>query len=387
VPFEFPEFPENLPNDQNVLLEIAAPTNNESSFSQIIQDTGTIISNSTILNKNLTLIYVHVGKTGGTTLDSVLRSNCEWYETRPGKRKKCLKKLQLNRLEESMVSKVTKATTHTDPRHDFKHQMSQTNGFLVTVRNPISRVVSAFNTEHPRNALAKKKNAANLENVHINLRKFYLNCFPTVEDLAQSLLAYYNTRNNNNTTSDAAAEECYLLGANTLQGRGNPFVASHLRTNYAFYAKYTFEPHPERPVLVARTEYLWEDMKRIDQSFLGGAGVFAKDGSAFTHGSIKKRTVRDGLSPLGKEVVCCYIANELSIYEGLVRGALNLSPLEKEQTMSQVYQDCGLTNSSLLAPGQSAALERLLKPDGAKHTILSFPWEAWARGSDSGCPR
>lgn len=270
---------------------------------------------------------------------------------------------------------------------------------MVTVRNPVSRVVSAFNMEHPRNTVKKKDGDTTislLENVHHTFRTFYLECFPTVEHLAQRLLLLGNKRNRRNTTD----QECFVRGSKTLRGQGRPFVASHLKMNYGFYAKDTFGAYPERPVLVARTEHLWDDLKRIDLS-LGGNGVFSSAGLAVTHGS-EKRAVRDGLSQMGKEIICCYISNELSIYENLVRRAINLSPSEKEETLGQVYQDCGLTNSSWVLANEHgegggvfvAALERWRSArtdnstDGTVTTTgTSFPWENWAASTDSGCPR
>jgi hypothetical protein len=324
-----------------------------------------------VANLNLTLVYVRVGKTGGNTLNSVLRSNCRWY-TESGKRTKCLRALDDDAdSEESAVSKVTKATTHVRKRKSFKTWIKESNGFLITVRNPVGRVVSAFNMEHPRNTVRKVEN---LNKVHKNFQIFYLECFPTVEHLAQKLFAYSQKH-------DEEDKECYDRGSKILRGQGNPFVASHLKANYGHYAKYTFGKYPDRSVLVARTEHLWDDMKVIDQS-LGGSGVFLAAGSVATHGS-EKYVVSDGLSQFGKEVVCCYIASDISIYENLVRRAVNLSPSEKEETMAQVYNDCGLTNSSLVA-GNTVALERF-RPAGA--SAASFSWEEWAKSSESGCPQ
>ena len=39
-------------------------------------------------NKNRTIMYMHIGKTGGTTLDVVLRSNCGWGD-RPQASQQC----------------------------------------------------------------------------------------------------------------------------------------------------------------------------------------------------------------------------------------------------------------------------------------------------------
>ena len=46
-------------------------------------------------SSNHSIVYVHVGKTGGTTLDQVLQANCRWYQA-GFRRRKCLKELEKN---------------------------------------------------------------------------------------------------------------------------------------------------------------------------------------------------------------------------------------------------------------------------------------------------
>ncbi len=312
--------------------------------------------------RNLTLMYVHIGKTGGTTLNTVLRSNCEWYNSAVAKQK-CLqtRKGQM----ESMVSQRTKATMHTQPRKLFHQWIHQTTAFLVTIRNPIDRAVSAFYMEHPLNT------GTELTNMHWSVSQFYQDCFPTIQHMAE-ILQKNHSRIKNGTDMDS---NCYDRGKKTLLGKGRPSVASHLRLNYAFYGRHTFLKYPEIPVLVARTETLWEDMMQIDQ-FLGGNGILPSSGSVHTHGS-EKYSISSGLSKQGKKILCCFLATELAIYETLLRRAINLSPIEKEATANRVYDDCGVTNSSL------AVKEPIVSQTDMGRTI--FAWEKWANNSDSGC--
>lgn len=92
---------------------------------------------------DLALLYLHVGKTGGMSLDRILRSNCNW---RKGKdqRKKCYEAL-LTGNDELLLSKKTKATLHMElPPAETIRSLCHNQEILWTLRNPISRMVSAL---------------------------------------------------------------------------------------------------------------------------------------------------------------------------------------------------------------------------------------------------
>ena len=75
-----------------------------------------------------------------------------------------------------------------------------------------------------------------------------------------------------------------------------------------------------------------------------------------------------GLSAKGKKIICCYIADELEIFEELMRRAMNLSPQEKEEGLASTYDDCQVSSRN--------------HPDTTR-----FPWKAWVQNSElSGCP-
>jgi hypothetical protein len=304
------------------------------------------------------LVYIHVGKTGGTTLDYVLRSNCYWYSS-ISKRNIC--NGALNRQEEeeqeqggihTMISKSTKATLHMKPKNEFDMWIDDATAFLVTLRNPIARAVSAFNMQHPNNTAVWRPTKRPLAHMPL-LIKFYHGCFPTVEHLATAM-ERADPQNN-----------CYAAGLDTLIGSGHPKVAPQLRFNYAYYHNMTSRRYPERPVLALRTEHLWDDVKRVDR-LLGGSGIFPRAGEARTWGS-EQYHVHEGLSPSGVRTFCCILAAELQIYEILLREAVNLSPSEKEMTLIKVYDQCGLNAASV---------------NGKEH----FEWVEWANNPESMCP-
>lgn len=194
------------------------------------------------------ILYLHVGKTGGTTLNSVLRSNCGWLEGAKVKRE-CLARLPK---VESVISHLTRKTIHVRYRPpDVEFTKENATSFLFTVRNPVSWVVSAFNMEHLMNCKQKDLYATHMKGI------FYKKCFPTIEDLAETLsikVRFSETKNvtvqdfHNPNITDVI--DCYDLGRNTLLGKGHILHVSHLNNNYGWYASKTILKYPEKKFLL-----------------------------------------------------------------------------------------------------------------------------------------
>jgi Sulfotransferase family len=137
-------------------------------------------------NAERSILYVHVGKTGGTSLDVALLSNCRWYHY-SSSRKRCFDnfhKISNNsnittRGGESVLSTLTNFTMHCRAWNDFHRGVHHTTSFLFTVRNPIHRAVSAFDmgrNANPSGAGGRRRKV-----------RFYEECFPTAEDLVWSV--------------------------------------------------------------------------------------------------------------------------------------------------------------------------------------------------------
>ena len=349
------------------------------------------------LNDDRTILYLHVGKTGGTTLDRVLRSNCESHQTaRPARIRDCLERLLK---PEPVLSHLTKKTMHAKiHRIHRKDPFAQKNAtsFLFTVRNPIDRAISAFNMDHPKN------NPDIKDDYFIHMRSiFYDKCFPTIEDLASILAAKANEtkkvivqdyKDPNVTT----VEDCFNLGQKTLRGRGHSVQNGHLVDNYDFYASLTFLKYPEKEVLVIRTENLWGDIEDLNlqladalvkHQVVYNATVLHRreetasaltfrniTGLSITHGS-ERYVVTSDLSQEGKESLCCILSDENQIFENIVRRATNFDKLEKEKYLDGLYSDCGVTKLDREKYHQTIPFSE----DAA------FSWSQWSSGT--GCKK
>ena len=75
------------------------------------------------------------------------------------------------------------------------------------------------------------------------------------------------------------------MGENVLKGKtagGGP----QFQWNYNFYNDYTIKKYSNHSVAVLRTEYLWDDIKKLEQA-LGGSGDFKNVGFKHSHESEK----------------------------------------------------------------------------------------------------
>ena len=357
-----------------------------------VNDT-TTPKNTSSTHIDRTIVYLHVGKTGGTSLNKAFRANCEWLSSGKGK---CFEQLIQ---PETVISHLTKKQVHAQIRKNDPFFSVNATSYLFTIRNPIARAISAYNMDHPKNSPQ-----SNPYFVFWKTR-FYEKCFPFVEDIASVLLDKFERNETKTATmpaynapNDTSTIDCTGLAQEALQGKAHVLTVSHLSTNYRFYANPTFIRHPEKEIFVVRTENLWNDIDELNTALAGTLVKYGevynatilenKDltatslafknvtGYAMTHGSGEYK-VKSGLSKKGKEIICCHLSEENQIFEDLVRRAANLDSLEKNRYLDGLYSDCGITEANQREFEQGDADEKEEGHHG------SFDWSRW---SDSiGC--
>jgi hypothetical protein len=139
------------------------------------------------------------------------------------------------------LSLLTIDTLHTRPRGN--------NGFWIAMyaTPSISRAVFVFNMDHSNNLWVPH------EGIRKRRKNFYLDCFPTVEDLARMLA---KNRREEYITANYSHDACVKMGRDILNGKGIEVVNGHLLFNYARYAKLTSLKYPKKEVFAVRTEKL-----------------------------------------------------------------------------------------------------------------------------------
>jgi len=265
------------------------------------------------------------------------------------------------------------------------HGLRDATAFLIPVRDPLDRLVSAFNYHHPSNKIKGFSCEGRRQPRYWSLDSFYCQCFPTVNDLAD-VFVNTNTRgggkNKKNMkfvkshdvsatekTSCLDVAETILRGKSTYQkwptndqfeadnaldkklmdfgetksNRMVPFI-EHLSINYGFYYRRTLAKRPRKDIVAIRTEHLYQDLQALEHSVGGTAKI---DGNSTGHrsetynsdASVVSDTVTD---PKRLQALCCAIASEAAIYIELIERASNLAPLQKKETLDAFSKKCNL---------------------------------------------
>jgi hypothetical protein len=280
------------------------------------------------------MLFIHVGKSGGTTLQGVLRVHCEEMLARKNKSEGrfCLSQLE----PESRLSQVVKFSVHCRSAARKGHKAGS---FLFILRHPVDRAISWYNVVNPANCEPGnnvsgpncKVRTEITANPYGQASKFFT-CFPQIEDWVLAL------------RQDSNVSRCSELAWKMVKGdmRKRDRFSGHMYYNARMYASQTTLLYPEKLVFVIRTEQLWKDTIDLDLS-LGGNGTFGeKEGSKYTHGSEALKTSRK--SPLLVEDIkslCCGLIDEMDIYRELVLRAVNLGKVSAQETWQGAIQKCG----------------------------------------------
>jgi len=127
------------------------------------------------------------------------------------------------------------------------------------------------------------------------------------------------------------------LGENVLKGKtfgGGP----HFKLNYNFYYNYTIKKYINHSVAVIRTEYMWDDIIKLEQA-LGGSGEFKNVGFKHSHGS-EKYELDARISISNTIYLCCLLHEDIEIYQQLILKSINLNEMQKRESLSNLMTLC-----------------------------------------------
>jgi len=275
--------------------------------------------------------FIHIGKTGGMTIVKSFKLGRKRNEV------KCIMKLRVNttanisscntnRAHDSKIYNHTIGHYHmhgADMKKDEKEWLLQnSNTFLYAVREPISRIISAYNYH---------REEYNQDLSYARKYKRFIDCFPLGINDTVNILRM--KRNDNNDTEI----QCRTLGENVLKGKtfgGGP----HFKLNYNFYNDYTIKKYINHSVAVIRTEYMWDDIIKLEQA-LGGSGDFKNVGFKHSHGS-EKYELDARISIPNTIYLCCLLHEDIDIYQQLILKSINLNEMQKRESLSNLITRC-----------------------------------------------
>lgn len=266
--------------------------------------------------------FVHIGKTGGSTLSVLLRNGCHSYMRHPCR----------NVTDETTASQRIQSYYHVpdfgllpQSKHDF---------YLVTVRDPLDRTISGFVYDHYRNQQAR---GIPLTQLALDRTKAAYSCFPKLETFAGYLegdpsdFDYPFAKNIINNTS------CQDLARAAMAGRVRIF--NHLYFGYARIQQ-LIPDMGHQILLVSRQEHLWSDWQAINR-------VLGQTSSVVQPASAIRRNMTHLVLPVGRQLsrrraraLCRALADEYRAYFGLLRQAVNVQPAHVEQALAKARHNC-----------------------------------------------
>lgn len=327
------------------------------------------------------IVYVHVGKTGGITLETGVpipttivtmilqcivkqqqeqemhgrtnftlnqtRTTCwnKHYVTSKFAQARKKRKLGLAQITRHVLAHKHLYSQRYKP-HEMLFAMQHLDTFLITTRNPVDRIVSAFN--YHRNEYFQVMETGTPEKKRVLggvMKQVFYDCFPDVRYMAEELAHIFFRLHTPNSTKVYKQMTCGQL-AFRLLSRTHPQHTpewAHYTSNYRWYTKLTIDKRPDASLLVVRTEYLWEDTTKIEVALGGKKDSFDNAKSvAHSHGSEKYEVTAKLDTDRQKRAICCAIWDDLQAYQNIILNAINLNGEEKNEMMRLVWRDCGV---------------------------------------------
>ena len=339
-------------------------------------------------------VFLHLGKTGGSTISALLANGCHSWMPKP-----CHPDRVPN---ETVVSRKIQAYFHTPDFLKLPQSPPATNEsfYLVTLRDPYERTRSAFVYQHPANGKLFKNHMHYLDDLrkhHNYSRPALIKCYDTLEHFVQHLgngddaLKYtypaipYVKPNHRHPRrfSDweaffANAREELVNGAQTGSVHPRPIFELHqdncqefcraaldhqVPALEHFYYNYKHlqelllspkeEPNANSPphfsnntiLFVARTEHLQQDWIRINLLLDSKNNTSA---TSIPFPATKRRQighkfklrVTNELSERGRVELCKALRSEYETYVWFLRRAANLRPVDVEESLVLGRKNC-----------------------------------------------
>jgi hypothetical protein len=252
--------------------------------------------------------FVHVGKTAGSTVGCAIGFNLH-----------CSSKVTAHGVFPQYATHMFHAQMY-DCHDDSAY-------FVFVVRNPLDRMVSAFNYDNPSKDWEKFR--VEYGEKHYNFRKkLYMDCpFSTFDELAQLGLSSHGN----------ATEECRQRAASAIEG------TEHFGCHFFFNYQYHLEAIPkDATIMTLRTEHLIEDWNSVEYNLGGEKEVLGPDQTVLAHNNVN---IASGdklkhLSDESRRLICKKLCNEVQVYKKILRQSINLSPEQVQESIEELAESC-----------------------------------------------
>ena len=295
-------------------------------------------------NKESEIAFVHIGKTGGTSISCLIRQAQEDYKIRRLVCSRVGRPLDGILKSESHISKRVTDAYHT--RKDEKYDQFTT--YLVTARNPIDRFISWYFYQHPQNGYEEWR-----ENGYLKPSYKVFMCYPQLDQLATiglqmdkiKIKNFYKNLSNEEQENDAY---CKRITNSCISGRDHG--SRHMHFNYQWYLN-DIVFNDAKQVYVIRTEEQESDWNAInymlgnDTSNQLGPIKVTHHNNRFTGAAKVQQVDNATMSEEGIHNLCYALCKEMQVYKQLLLKSLNLNEDEKQISINRVADICPLEMS------------------------------------------
>ena len=288
--------------------------------------------------------FVHIGKTGGSTISVMLRNGCSSFVKSPCRQVE----------HESAISKLVEHYYHVSDF--FRLPTSNHRIFILSVRDVYDRTVSAYLYHHPRNY-----EAFNL--THLSERQQYLaetgyKCFPTLQRFSSLLVQGDDPDacNYNHRFNEVWNDDCPALACAVIHGKVRFF--SHLFFNYRniLWTKLPnlTDAQHSRTLYAIRQERFWDDWSNVNQLLGQSDPVYIpKADAAIIQRNVSKiqAPVTKDIDIIGREKLCRALETEYRAYFEILRRSVNIDETDMAACIQKAKANCPVLDIQTLAKG------------------------------------
>jgi len=235
-----------------------------------------------IPDANRSIVFLHIGKTGGSTISMHIRNGCREKYMTPCKNRK-----DGWTPNETVASRRIEAYYHMEDIAPDRLERFTT--IITAVRNPITRFLSAFAYGHPTNSMAT--DIGHVNNMEL-LQKY--SCFPSISylvkagmghavipwnkahlhKLRQNIMINPARRNTHHLSRKSTHDEIPPINCTKLAriafgldkswkivNSSHPWPGSHMSFDYRQYYR---SMHPDKELIVLRKNRLQEDWVKVN---------------------------------------------------------------------------------------------------------------------------
>lgn len=280
---------------------------------------------------NKQICFVHVGKAGGSTIGCSLGFSLHCSED-----------------EQSIPGLLPIITTHAFHRGVFDCKEDAAY-YLFVIRDPLARVMSAFNYNRP----GADKEEPKSEVFRAGTQDFYVKCpYWTLNDVAQNGLL----------SNGEASVECRRKARQALQGV-KEFVP-HWFFNFQYYYEFISQDVLRGKMLVIRNEHIVDDWNSIEGMLGGHNNVM--DPSLLPANNVHNKNSTDlYLSEDSRFALCKALCNEIQVYKAILRSALNLMEEDVHISLEELRLQCPVEAASEVCDAEKPDItEKILDRKG-----------------------